>query len=25
MEKEDFEFTFDKAIEDKKDLVFFLY
>ena len=25
MEKEDFEFAFDKAIEEKKDLVFFLY
>ena len=25
MEKEDFEFTFDKAIENSKDLVFFLY
>lgn len=25
MEKEDFKFTFDKAIEDNKDLVFFLY
>jgi hypothetical protein len=25
MEKEDFEFTFDKALDENKDLVFFLY
>ena len=25
MEKEDFEFAFDKALEENKDLVFFLY